>query len=148
MIRKKIYFLSILLILSSCGFDPLYSNKNINYTISKINYENTKLNNKIVRALKSLTSGDNLKKISIDLDTQKQKRVKSKNSKGDPVIYELSIQLNIKTNNFDKNLIQSITYNNNADKFQLNLYEKELEETLINRLIEDTLQFLTIINDS
>lgn len=148
MIRKKIYFLSILLILSSCGFDPLYSNKNINYTISKINYENTKLNNKIVRALKSLTSGDNLKKISIDLDTQKQKRVKSKNSKGDPIIYELSIQLNIKTNNFDKNLIQSITYNNNADKFQLNLYEKELEETLINRLIEDTLQFLTIINDS
>ena len=36
MIKNKIFFLTIFLFLSQCGYQTIYSNKNLNFNISEI----------------------------------------------------------------------------------------------------------------
>ena len=148
MMKKKIYLLFILIFFNGCGYSPLYSTNNMNFSIEKLNYEKTPLNNKFAKALKSLNKKDHEQKISFDLNAEKSKVIKSKDSKGNPLILEMSIKLNITTLNNVKSINRSINYSNNADKFELNQYERQIEEVIINEIIQETIKYLTIYNDS
>ena len=57
---KKIHFftinLLILIFLEGCGYEPVYSSKNFLFKVGKIEYENSQINNQIVRSLKSLSN--------------------------------------------------------------------------------------------
>ena len=44
-----------------------------------------------------------------------------------------------------KEFKQSINFNNQDDKFQLSQYQKELEQLLINKIIDDVLIYLSNI---
>ena len=148
MMKKNFYLLFILIFFNGCGYSPLYSTNNMNFSIEKINYEKTPLNNKFAKAIKSLNKKDHKQKISFDLNAEKSKIVKSKDSKGNPLILEMTIKLNVKTLNNFKSISRSIAYSNNTDKFELNRYERQIEENIINEIIQETIKYLTLYNDS
>ena len=147
--NKPFIFLIFFLILSSCGYQPIYSTKNLNFTIGKVEKENTSLNNKFAKSINTLTNRESDKKINIKIESDKKIRVKSKDSKGNTLVLELEI--NLKFTNLDsddqaqKLLSRKITYNNSDDKFKLKEYENELEDILITKIIEDLINYLSNI---
>ena len=146
---KAFIFLILFVILSSCGYQPIYSTKNLNFTIGKVEKENTSLNNKFAKSINTLTNKESDKKINIKIESNKKIRVKSKDSKGNTLVLELEI--NLKFTNLDSNdqaqklLSRKITYNNSDDKFKLKEYENELEDILITKIIEDLINYLSSI---
>ena len=148
--RNKPYiFLIFFLVLSSCGYQPIYSTKNLNFTIGKVEKENTSLNNKFAKSINTLTNKESDKKINIKIESDKKIRIKSKDSKGNTLVLELEI--NLKFTNLDsdnqvqQSLSRKITYNNSDDKFKLKEYENELEDILITKIIEDLINYLSNI---
>ena len=50
--KNNFIFLIILFVtLSNCGYQPIYSTKNLNFTIGNIEKENTSLNNKFEKTI-------------------------------------------------------------------------------------------------
>ena len=151
MIKNKKFYLIFFFLFASCGFEPIYSSKNINFSIDEIQKKNNPLNNEFARTLKTFSNSDVDNKLIIEIESKKYVETKSKDSKGNPNVYELSMILNIgikekNNNNFiKKEFKQSINFNNQDDKFQLSQYQKELEQLLINKIIDDVLIYLSNI---
>ncbi len=141
--------LIIFFLLLSCGYKPIYSSKNINFSIKEIQNENTPLNNEFARSLKSFSNNENSNQIKIDIDSEKKIEIKSKDSKGNPNLYELRVTLKTVIYNevtgkiLKKEFNQKLNFKNRDDKFQLNQYQKEIEKLLIGKIIEDMLSYLS-----
>lgn len=135
--------------LSSCGFNPIFSSKNMVVSIGRIEAENTQLNSEISKALRQISLQNQLeKKIDIRISSEKNILIKSKDKSGDPKIFELVINLEIEIlnpsyNNFKKEFIKRISYKNDDDKFKLSEYRKELESTFVKELVMDIINFLS-----
>lgn len=135
--------------LSSCGFNPIFSSKNMVVSIGRIEAENTQLNSEISKALRQISLQNQLeKKIDIRISSEKNILIKSKDKSGNPKIFELVINLEIEIlnpsyNNFKKEFIKRISYKNNDDKFKLSEYQKELESSFVKELVMDIINFLS-----
>ena len=142
-------FFLLFLFLSNCGYKPIYSTKNLNFTIGNIEKSNTPLNNKFAKSINSLKNEENDKKIDIKIESDKKVKIKSKDSKGNALVFELEIYLKFTTFNIDneteKLLLRKITFNNSDDKFKLKQYENELEDILITEIVEDLINYLSNI---
>ena len=148
----KNFFISacLLLFVSACGYEPAYISKNLNFTIKNIQKDNTRINNEFENLILSRNVPDNDNKLDLSIDTIKVKNIKSKNKKGKALIYELKIKLTIKVSKNGselgmKILTESITYNNNDNKFELKQYEDELEKIIVNKLVNETIMYLSNI---
>jgi len=141
--------LILFFLLLSCGYKPIYSSKNMNFSIKEIQKENTPLNNEFARSLKSFSNNENSNQIKIDIDSEKKIEIKSKDSKGNPNLYELRVTLKTVIYNevtgkiLKKEFNQKLNFKNRDDKFQLNQYQKEIEKLLIGKIIEDILSYLS-----
>jgi hypothetical protein len=147
---KKITLTLILfLTLTSCGYKAIYSNKNLNLNIIKIEkIKKNKLNLIIEKRLNNFSNNQALNKISLEIDTEKQIKTVSKNMQGDPSRYQMIIKLNIniiddQNKKINKNITQDFSYNTNSNRFALSQYEKEIEEILINKIIDELIQDLS-----
>lgn len=135
--------------LSSCGFNPIFSSKNMVVSIGRIEAENTQLNSEISKALRQISLQNQLeKKIDIRISSEKNILIKSKDKSGNPKIFELVINLEIEIlnpsyNNLKKEFIKRISYKNNDDKFKLSEYQKELESSFVKELVMDIINFLS-----
>ena len=148
--RSKFFlFFLLFLFLSNCGYKPVYSTKNLNFTIESIEKSNTSLNNKFAKSINALKSKDNDKEINIKIESDKKIKIKSKDSKGNALVFELEIFLKFVTLNVDerneKLFSRKINYNNSDDKFKLKQYENELEDILITEIVEDLINYLSNI---
>ena len=70
--------------------------------------------------------------------------------KGDPSRFSMIISLTINIlnkNNYEinktKNFTEKFDYNNNSNKFSLKQYEKEIEDILINKIVEESVIYLS-----
>ncbi len=148
--RIKFFFSFLFfLILTNCGYEPIYSTKNLNFTIGSIEKKNTSLNNKFAKSISALKTEETVRNINIEIESDKKIRIKSKDSKGNALVFELEISLKILNinvkNRSEKILSRKITYNNSDDKFKLKQYENELEEILITKIVEDLINYLSDI---
>lgn len=146
--KNKYILLLIFLVLSGCGYEPIYSTKNLNFSIGNIEKNNSLLNNEFVKVINSIKNNNSENKINIKIESSKEINIKSKDKKGDVLIFELKIILNV--SNLDKEdqkqkFERKITYNNLTDKFKLKQYEKELEKILITKLVEDLINYFANI---
>ena len=146
--RFFLFFL-LFLFLSNCGYKPIYSTKNLNFTIGDIKKNNTSLNNKFAKSINSFKNEESGKKIDIKIESGKKTKIKSKDSKGNTLVFELEIYLKFTAFNIDneteKLLLRKITFNNSDDKFKLKQYENDLEDILINEIVEDLINYLSNI---
>ena len=149
MIKKFFFFLFIIMFLSSCGYEPIYSSKNLNFAIGNIEKSNTALNNQFAKKIYSLGNKKNSNKINFKIESDKTITIKSKDAKGDALIFEMQIILKVLNLNGDKNknqtFVKKITFKNSDDKFKLKQYEKELEKILITNITKDLINFFSKI---
>ena len=149
---KKLFLILILtLFVSQCGYEKIYSGKNLNITIKNIKKDNNIINNELSKVLLGVLSNKTSEN-TYDLEIQSKKsiNVKSKNSKGDPSVYVLKLETKIiakdKANNEYMNIFyEEMNYNNNDDKFELSQYVKEIEKILIRETVEDIIAYLANI---
>ena len=147
---KKITLTLILfLMLTSCGYKALYSNKNLDLNIIKIEkIKKNKLNFTIEKRLNNFSNKQALNKISLKIDAEKEIKVVSKNMQGNPSRYQMIIKLNIdviddQNKKINKNITQDFSYNTNSNRFTLSQYEIEIEEVLINKIIDELIKDLS-----
>ena len=145
---KKIAILLMYFFLTNCGYQQVYSSKDLNFMVSEIETKKNSLNLKFIRALNSFSNEDGEEKLKISVDSNKIRNVISKDSKGNPKKFEMIISLKVDitdSNLTSKEMVfkRKIDYDNQNDKFKLNQYENELETLLVNKVVEDTLRFLS-----
>ena len=147
----NIFFILLFLITTGCGFKPtlVKSNYNFSYMIEK-STGSERINSNIVEKLKALSGSK--KTYSVTLNSTETKNILSKDSKGDPNILEIVIYLNysIKDNGkiiVNQNLSQRSTYNNIADKFELEKSEDILVENLTRNLAQDIISATSEISN-
>ena len=108
----------LLFFISGCGYNPIFSNKNINFSIVEIGATgNSKINTIINNKLNNYKNSDGEELFYLNINTNLKKEISSKNSKGDPKTYkiEISVKMNVKDsegNLKEKLFIKSINYNN------------------------------------
>ena len=149
--KKLFLLLMISMFISQCGYEKIYSGKNLNLTIKKIKKENNIINNEISNTLLGILSNKTSEN-TFDLEIQSKKftEVRTKNSKGDPSVYVLKLETKIiaknKANKEYTNIFyEEINYNNNDDKFELSQYIKQLERILTDEIVQDIIAYLTNI---
>ena len=146
---KKIFLFISFLLLISCGYQPIFSNKNSNVLIEEISFNlNDKISSKIKNGLNYLTYTKNYTEIyKLKLNSEQIIQTVSKDEKGDPLLYKITVKTNLKI--FLKgqliketNISKSFNYKNISNKFDLKQYEKTIEQTLIDKVVEDIILIL------
>ena len=142
--KKKTFnvtFLLLFLLLSGCGFKPILIESDYDFSIRVDNTTgDSQVNSQIENKLKSLKG---IKKIfKINLKSKKTKNIISKDSKGDPTILEIVINLSytLRENSkvlTNRSLTQRSTYNNISDKFELSKSEEILKDSMVENLVSD-----------
>ena len=135
---KKIFILlTFFLFFSNCGYTPIFSKKDVNFSIENIEFLGNKdVQEKISRALFSYKNKpDKEKKISLVITSSKNTTIASKNSKGEAQTNRINIDVNVKIilaeNNFlEKNFNKSSIYTVIDRKSEQKLIEKKLIENL------------------
>ena len=147
---KKIFIL-LLLIITSCGYQPIYKiDQNINtLKIKEIELTGDKtLSEKVSKELsiEIIKNNESLNKLGVD--SQKNITETSKNSKGQVTSYRTTISTIISIIDGDGNLVRKknvskqFSYNVLTNKFKLKEYQEEIENNLINQIIRDINIFL------
>ena len=148
---KNYTVLFFLLLLSNCAYEPILINKNYDFSIvvEKIDGDK-KINSMIVNNFYNLKGKE--KKYNLNLSSTKIKNVISKDSKGDPAIFELIINVNyIVKKNEETLLVNEINlkdmYNNVSDKFELENYEKNIINNLSQNISDKIIISISEINE-
>lgn len=146
---KKTALILSFLLLVNCGYQPIFSSKNSNFLIEEISFnQNDKISYKIKKNLNYLTSTKNYTEIyKLKLNSEKEISISSKDSKGDPLIYKMSINTNLEIYSEGniinrKNISKSFSYKNTSNKFDLKQYEKTIEDNLIETIKEEIILML------
>ena len=150
MIKKKsIICLLILFVLTACEYKPIYSKKNVEFSIAKIEIkEKNKINFKIRNGLKNNQNEDSLRKYDLMIDGQKIISIASKDKKGNPKTFIMEISVSTitkvdKSLNLEKRFTENFSYNNDNNKFNLKQYEKIIQNNLINKITENITSYLS-----
>ena len=147
MIRFAKYFI-IYLFLVSCGFQSIYMTNKSNFSFNKSNaLGEIKISKEIIDNLDSLKKGDGVYELTIE--TFFKKNVSSKNKKGDPEVFDMSLDVNVtlkKDNDILKNRFrEKLSYNNLKSKFELKQQENNLKSNLVQEITQDILIYLNSI---
>ena len=138
MLRKQIILL-LLLLLSSCGYEAIYSKKNsvnYNFSVSELNFVGDRtVNLKIKEKLNNYAQAKKDKDFILRISSTSEKVILSKNTAGDATSFKNSVSVNVEVlmnNKFKSNFIilESFNYNNISNKFNLKKYEEEIKNNL------------------
>ena len=149
--KKLIIIVIALFILNNCGYTPIYSSKENNFYIKEISQKNrNKLNSKIASNLKTFSNQNSENIIQLEIDSNKKIETMQKDTKGDPSKFKMTVLLSINIHNKNnheinktKTFSESFNYNNNSNKFSLKQYEKDIEDNLINKIVEESIIYLS-----
>ena len=138
MLRKQIILL-LLLLLSSCGYEAIYSKKNsvnYNFSVSELNFVGDRtVNLKIKEKLNNYAQAKKDKDFILRISSTSEKMTLAKNTAGDATSFKNSVSINVEVlmnNKFKSNFIilESFNYNNISNKFNLKKYEEEIKNNL------------------
>ena len=139
----SIILIMLMLSLNNCGYKSVYSSKNFSLSIDQMDYQNNKLNNKFARIIKSISNKDSKNGINLTFEAKQNTKVLSKDKTGEPSIFEMIIEIQIKTESKVKILEGRETFNNDENKFKLNQFKRQIEAQIIERLTSQILRYLS-----
>ena len=144
---KKI--LILFLFISACGYQPLYNANLLKVEFNKINLSgDVKINREIISSLNiSETNNDFDKEISID--SSQSIIVTSRNAQGQPSTYRtiVNVTISIKDQNKlvkTKSFSENFSYNNIENKYDLSVYQKDIQNNLIKKIIDDLIVYINL----
>ena len=152
----KISFLSLILIVTSCGYSPMFTQKNYNFEIGEVIFSGEKEINKIIEnRLNTIQKNKsvNKKKYNLNIFSEKKRNVISKDSKGDPLKYEMiiAIEYNISNNKemlLEREIKKGNIYNNDNDLFELEQSEKIIIENISGNLSDNIISSIINLDDN
>ena len=150
--KSLISLIILSLILTSCGFKPIYNSKNSNFQIIEINNKNESKNSyAIENMVMSLSNKDALRRIKLAIDYKQSITTILKDSKGDPSKKKLSIIVNLEVKNerdnvlTNRNFNEEFSYDVQSDKFNMSQYEDNIINNLNNKISNDIIFLLGTI---
>ena len=136
-ILVKTIILFLLFGITSCSYKPIFLEKNYDFQIKEISLIGDKdINRTIQNKLKFIKNDQNNKKnYNINIKSTKTKEIVSKDSKGDPVKFEINILVEYKIMNDNNTLLNNKIekkniYNNDSDPFKLEQTENIILQNL------------------
>ena len=150
---KKIITIFAFFLLYNCGFEPIYSKKNIdnnyNFSINSIGFSGENKINQTIKnkLLNYLDKKEKIVQLDLAINSTIQKNVTSKSKKGNPETFSMEVLVNLqvfKDNNLisKKTFKENFEYKNKSSKFELNKYEKNIQKNLTNKLSNDLIEYL------
>jgi len=144
MLKKKINFFIIMLMLTSCGFTPININQNyLNFKVEIINIEGDSEINNIIRSklIRRQSSSEDIKELfKLEINTNYQKNIFSRNLAGGAENYQLDVEAKVQVinKNIKKNYIfkENFLMKNINDQFEQAQYEKNIKNTFANSISE------------
>ena len=145
------YLIIFIFLLSSCGYQPLYSNKNSNkFTFKEIEFLGDKgINQNLISSTFLKQDKQNFIYDKLVLKNNKEIIETSKNSKGQPESYRMIIDLEVTLINEGETIKKKIfseefSYKNSDNKFDLYEYEISVQNSLINKITEELIIYLNL----
>ena len=135
-LKKILLPIALLLFFSSCGYTPIFSKKDVNFTIQNVEFLGDKnVKEKIGRTLSGYTNKSNKeKKISLVIRNLKSITIASKNSKGEAQTNRISIDTNVKIILAENNIVEK---NFSKSSIYAVIDRKSEQESVENKLIEN-----------
>tara|TARA_Y100001935_G_scaffold171314_1_gene141347 strand:+ start:2823 stop:3284 length:462 start_codon:yes stop_codon:yes gene_type:complete len=147
--KFNIIFVLILILTYGCGYTPIYSTKELNFVINKINLEGERNINKIInQRLKNYSKNNQAKNIyDIGITSSLEKKITTKDKKGNPTQFSLKLIVAVSVNDSFNQIEQQIfressSYKNNENKFDLKNYEDNLVQNMSEKIISDIILFI------
>ena len=137
-ILVKPIILFLLFSITSCSYKPIFLEKNYDFQITEIFLVGDKdINRNIQNKLKFIKNNDSKDKKSytININSTKNREIVSKDSKGDPVKFEINVLVEYKiliNNNtlLDTKIEKKNIYSNDSDPFKLEQTENIILQNL------------------
>ena len=146
---KNLIIILFLILTFSCGYQPIFSSKDIKFSIGQIEVDgDEKLNRIILKDLQNYQKKSNSTNLyNLKITTKKNKYISSKDTKGNPKTFRIEVinELSVLTNNkvtANKIFKESQNYNNKSSKFELNEFEEKTLNNLIEKISENIIIFL------
>ena len=141
----KKYLFIILLLFNQCDYKPIYSQNNQNFGIKIIEFNENRSNKILATRLKNYSyKKNNLFLYELKLLTSENKLILSKDTKGDPLL--LGLKINLKVEVYEKEKLitkkeynEQFNYQNLSKKFELNSYESEIRLNIYDKMISKIL---------
>lgn len=151
--KKLLSYLCFLFIFSCSGYQPIFSTKEINFNINKIeNIDSGDTTKKIIRSIRSYKLDDTKKNYSLRIESTKENKVTSRDSKGDPLTYRITIDIKVDVLKDDQNLLldtvnikKEFNYNYQINQFELSQYRNDIIENLITKVSEEIILILQLM---
>ena len=147
--KSYISIVVIFLVLTNCGFKPIYNSKNSNFEIIEIENKNKNKNSFFIEnVIMSLSNESAKKKVKLDIDYKQSISIILKDSKGDPSKKKLSINVILKVKNDRDNILvnqnfdEEFSYDVQSDKFGMAQYEENITDNLNNKISNDIIFLL------
>ena len=165
-LQINIIILFSIFFITSCSYEPIFSQKNYNIKLEKYTLSGDKDVNKIIEDQLSLfkraENGDQKtklksendgKKYSVNITSKLEKNVFSKDSKGDPQKFEKTLNVTYKVfYNVEmvlkKEIESKYVYNNESDKFKLEQTEIIIIENLAQNITSSIISSIINIDDN
>ena len=149
--KKIIALLALFLFFSSCGYTPIFSKKDVNFGIEKIEFSGNKdVKENINQALSSYKNKPGkTKQISLVITNSKNITIASKNSKGEAQTNKISVDVNVKIilaennffeKNFNKTSINTVINRKSEQKFIENKLIENLSHEITQQIILEILK--------
>ena len=145
-------FISIVilsLILTNCGFKPIYNSNNGNFEVIEIKNKNENKNSFFIEKVITSLSNKNAKnKVKLEIDYEQSISTILKDSKGDPSKKKLFINVILKVKNDKDNILvnqsfgEEFSYDVQSDKFSMSQYEENIADNLNNKISNDIIFLL------
>ena len=146
---KSLLLIIFFFLITSCDYEPILKQKNYSFSADVIETKgNSKINSIIKKNVERINGTE--KKYLLYLNSSIEKKIISKDTKGDPSIIQLNILVMYEVKDKNKILISDqirnySNYNNISDKFELKKYEDILVENSAERLSENIIASITTI---
>ena len=147
--NKFFKFFFIYFFIVSCGYQPIFSGKKVNFGIKNLIYDkNNKIDLTINKNLKNYKNLKNKDKIlDLEIYSKINKITTSLDDRGDPKSFRLELEVKtiVKKNNkllSEKKIIKSQNYNNNTNKFDLKKYENLIKGNMVDKITEEIITYI------
>ena len=142
-------FLILFILISACGYQPIYNANLIKIEFNKINLTgDTRINRKLISLLGIKEVNNEIGK-QISIYSSGLIEETSKDAKGQTATYRTNITITVEIKEQNK-LIKSksfnedFSYNNIENKFDLSVYQKDVEDNLIKKITDDIIIFINL----
>ena len=153
MIKKISLLILTLIVLNNCGYTPLYSKKNYNFEIKNIEMlGETTINKLLSNKLKVYKDNPEAKNsLSLIINSQSFKTTITKDKKGNPTQFSMSINVDVKViddsnNQIETTFSENSTYDNSDNKFDLRKYEDNLVKNMSEKIFSELTLFIQTKN--